>query len=189
MSGIVPAGSTVHYRVTFLEMAARPEYGWPVAPAGGEGALLRAEAPPAWYFLALYDAVGRAYAWTDRFATPREELAAWLADPAVEMFTLLRHGWPHGFFVLDARAGDSCELEYFGLVPEAIGRGLGRFLLRTAVLTAWERPGVRRLTVDTCSLDHPRALALYQAAGFTVVAQEDRTRILVHDRDPAAIPT
>jgi GNAT superfamily N-acetyltransferase len=68
------------------------------------------------------------------------------------------------------------DLAYFGLVPEAVGQGLGRFLLETAVHLAWDRPGATRVTVNTCSLDHPRALPLYQRAGFEPVRRETRRR-------------
>jgi GNAT superfamily N-acetyltransferase len=124
----------------------------------------------------LYDTVGRDYDWRDLHARPGTEVAAWLADPAVTLYTFLRGGWPHGFFVLDAREPESCNLAYFGLVPEAVGQGLGRFLLETAVHLAWDRPGATRLTVNTCSLDHPRALPLYQRAGFEPVRRETRRR-------------
>lgn len=192
MSGAIPAGSRVEYHVTFLEMGQRPDYDWPSQPAGGEGALLRAEKPPLWYFLALYDAVGRDYAWEDLHTTPDAETDAetdaWLARPEVALYTFLQRGWPHGFFVLDATAPDTCELAYFGLVPEIVGHGFGTWLLRTAILTAWGLPGIRKLTVNTCSLDHPRALALYQKNGFVVATQRMRTRILTRERDPARIP-
>ena len=88
----------------------------------------------------------------------------------------MRDGWPHGFFVLDGRAPRACDLAYFGLVPEAIGRGLGTFLLQTALHMAWDRPGTARVTVNTNSLDHPRALPLYQKAGFEPVAARDPAR-------------
>ena len=179
-----PAGSEVEYRVTWLEMTERPGWDWPSLPAGEAASLLRAEAPPVWYFRALYDAVGRDHAWEDLHAEPDEALAAWLGDPAVGLWSLIRGGWPQGFFILDARAEGASELALFGLVPEAIGRGLGRYLLRTAVLTAWERPGMARLEVNTCSLDHPRALALYQRHGFAPVRQETRRRRLTRPLDP-----
>lgn len=182
------AGSTVHYRITYLEMTARPGYGYPVLPANIGATLLRAETPPAWYFLMLYDAVGRDYAWEDMHELPRKGLDDWLASDDVALWTLMARGWPHGFFLLDARAPGLTELSYFGLVPQAVGRGLGNFLLRTAILTAWERPGLERLTVNTCSLDHPRALAAYQKNGFEVVDQEQRSRVLKRDRDPSRIP-
>ena len=85
----------------------------------------------------------------------------------------MRAGWPHGFFVLDGRAPERCDLAYFGLVPEAIGRGLGTFLLQTAVHMAWDRPGTAQVTVNTNSLDHPRALPLYQKAGLRAGAPRD----------------
>ncbi len=185
---VLRAGSTVNYRVTFLEMTQRPGWDWPRLPLNQSAALVRAEAPPSWYFLSLYDAVGRDYAWDDRHRDDEAELDAWLADPEVALWSLMARGWPQGFFVLDARAVGVTDLAYFGLVPQSIGRGLGTFLLRTAILTAWERAGLQRLTVNTSSLDHPRALAGYQKQGFTVVGQEARSRVLTRDRDPSRIP-
>jgi GNAT superfamily N-acetyltransferase len=171
-----PAGGQVDYVVTFLEMDARPAYPRPHLPPGPAAALIAAEKPPAWFLFGLYDAVGRDYDWNDLHAMPGSEVEAWLSDPAVTLYTFLRGGWPHGFFVLDAREPERCILAYFGLVPEAVGQGLGRFLLETAVHLAWDRPGATRLTVNTCSLDHPRALPLYQRAGFEPVRRETRRR-------------
>ena len=179
------AGSRVDYRVTFLQMTARPGYDWPQMPGDGSAAsLLKAETPPVWYFHALYDAVGRDHAWEDLHSEPDAELAVWLQDPGVGLWTLMRAGWPQGFFILDARTAGETTLTLLGLVPEAIGLGYGRYLVRTAVLTAWERPGLERLRVETCSLDHPRALAVYQQSGFEVDSQEERDRVLTRDIDP-----
>lgn len=181
------AGDTVDYVVNFLEMAERPTYPRPHLPGGPVSALIAAEAPPAWWFLALYDAVGAEYEWTDQHARPRAELEAFLRDPAVGLYTLMRAGWPHGFFVLDASRRGTCDLAYFGLAPEAIGKGLGRFLIETAAHMAWDRPGVGRVTVNTNSLDHPRALPLYQKAGFAPIRREARRRVLTRDRPGHAV--
>jgi GNAT superfamily N-acetyltransferase len=178
------AGEEVETVITFLEMTEPPRYPRPHVPAGPVSALMAAEAPPAWYFLALYDAVGEAYEWTDQHAVPREALDGFLADPGVTLYTFMRGGWPHGFFVLDWREVGRCDLAYFGLAPEAVGQGLGKFLLQTAVHGAWDRPGVARVTVNTNSLDHPRALPLYQQAGFAPVRRETRRRVLTRDRGP-----
>ncbi len=177
------AGDRVEVTITYLRMEARPAYPRPHVPAGPASALIAAERPPVWYFLDLYDAVGRDYEWTDQHDTPADDVAAFLHDPAVTLYTLLRGGWPHGFFVLDGRAPATCDLAYFGLVPEAIGRGLGTFLIQTAVHAAWDRPGTMAVTVNTNSLDHPRALPLYQKAGFVPVRRATRQRVLVRDRD------
>lgn len=183
-----PAGTELDYTVTYLEMTEPPAYPQPHLPANLPAALLRAEAPPAWYFMALYDAVGRDYAWEDLHEREAADLAGWLADPAVALWTLMGAGWPHGFFVLDERGGDVTDLTFFGLVPEAIGRGLGTYLLRTAVHTAWARAGLRRMTVNTCTLDHPRALQTYQKNGFSPVRRETRRRVLTRPRDLSRIP-
>ena len=185
---IQPAGTELSYTVTWLEMTARPDYGWPTLPATHPATLLHAVDPPAWYFLALYDAVGRDYAWEDMHAEDPGELAAWLRKPEVSLFTLMMDGWPQGVFLLDAIEPDTTDLCYFGLVPEAVGKGLGKYLLRTAILTAWDREGIGKLTVNTCTLDHPRALQTYQANGFSPVRRADFTRTLTRHRDLSRIP-
>lgn len=175
-------GDEIDYVVTYLAMDARPGRPCPPLPAGPPCALIAAKSPPNWYFLDLYRAVGHDYEWTDQFDRPAEELADWLHDENVVLYTFLRAGWPHGFFVLDRRTPKVCELAYFGLVPEAMGRGLGWFLLDTAVHMAWETSEVRRVTVNTNSLDHPRALPLYQKAGFVPFRRETHRRTLTRDR-------
>lgn len=181
------AGTRVAYTITYLEMDARPGYAYPHLPVASTAALLKAEDPPVWYFLSLYDAVGRDYAWEDMHALPEAEIADQLSRS--DLYTLTEKGWPHGFFLLEPLAEGVVDLAYFGLVPEAVGSGLGRWLLQTAILTAWDHPGTARITVNTCTLDHPRALALYQKNGFHPVRREEKTRILTRDRDLTRIPS
>ena len=183
------AGTELTYTVTWLEMTERPDFTWPHLPPGSTAALLKAEAPPVWWFLTLYDAVGKDYAWEDIHTWEHEDIQTWLTQDKMSMHTLLDHGWPQGFFMLADEAEGVVNLEYFGMVPESVGRGLGGWLLKTAVLTAWDRPGARKVTVNTCTLDHPRAVALYQKTGFTPVRREDRTRVLTRDRDLSRIPS
>ena len=176
------AGDEVSYSVTYLEMTNRPTYPYPPMPTGGPTVLLAADTPPVWYFLNLYDAVGAEYEWTDQHDKPTSEVTAFLNDLGVTMFTLMRTGWTAGFFILDGRIAGECDLAYFGLVPDAVGLGLGKYLLHTAILMGWELPGVTKMTVNTNSLDHPRALPLYQKAGFTPVRRAEHKRILTRDR-------
>jgi GNAT superfamily N-acetyltransferase len=76
-------------------------------------------------------------------------------------------GVPAGLAELDRRDPPDIELAYFGVLPEFISQGLGRFLLDWAIRHAWrQRPA--RFWVHTCDLDHPRALPLYQKAGFRI---------------------
>lgn len=172
------AGERVDYTITYLEMADRPSYPRPSLPMGRKLALLRAETPPVWYFLSLYDAVGAAHEWTDMHTRPQAELEAFVQDPQVHLYTLICDGWPAGFFQCDFRTAGVGALAYFGLVPEAVGKGLGTYLLKTAIHTLWDGPGVARLTVETCTLDHPRALPLYQKMGFVPSRQASASRVL-----------
>ena len=82
-----------------------------------------------------------------------------------------RHGSSVGLL---ARGADGVvEIAYFGLLPEFIGRGAGRSLLAAAINRAWSWRGTTtRVWLHTCSLDHPRALPNYLAAGFRVVREE-----------------
>ena len=159
------------HTVTYLETTALPAAPGP-APEGA--ALVQSGAPPAWWFLALYDAVGAPYDWTDMHRRPVAELEAFLHHSRAELWTLMGPGWPLGFFLLDGRAPPATDLAYFGLVPEAVGRGLGPWFLASAVHRAWAIEGTERVTVNTCTLDHPRALRTYLAAGFEVLRREDR---------------
>ena len=176
------AGESVEVVVTHLEMDARPGYPRPHLPTGPASALIAAERPPAGTSSTSTTASAATTNGPTSTAPAAEALTAFLHDPAVTLYTFMRAGWPHGFFVLDGRAPGRCNLAYFGLVPEAIGRGLGTFLLQTAVHMAWDRPGTARLTVNTNSLDHPRALPLYQQAGFEPVRRETVTRVIGRDR-------
>ena len=182
------AGTRVDYTVTYLEMTERPRFPWPHAPLRPAVTLFRADDPPVWYFRALYDAVGRDYAWEDVPQLSDETVRDWLDPDRMRLWTMVAKGFPHGFFLLDEKTATETDLTYFGLVPQAIGRGFGTFLLKTAILTAWEREGLDRLTVNTCTLDHPRALSLYQKHGFRPVRREARARTLTRDRDTARIP-
>jgi GNAT superfamily N-acetyltransferase len=116
-------------------------------------------------YLALFAAVGEPWLWFGRRIMARETLAAILADPAVEAFALTRAGSDVGLVELDARTPDEVELAYFGLVPDALGGGLGRWAMNRTLEKAWARKPAR-VFVHTCNLDHPQALDFYVRSGF-----------------------
>ncbi len=168
-------GAEVAYTVTWLEMTVRPERPRSPVPALKGLSLLRAETPPVHFFRYLYDVVGRNYEWTDLHAWSDDDLAVFAQDPKVALYVAYVTGWPAGFIQLDHRVEGVCDIAYFGLAPEMIGRGLGNWLLGTGVHMAWDA-GVSKMTVNTCTLDHPRALSTYQKWGFVPVKREDRVR-------------
>ena len=93
------------------------------------------------------------------------------------IFSLLEKGAPIGFFILDYREEKVCELSHIGLTSESLGKGLGKYLFKTAILTAWDKKEITKLKVNTCSLDHKSALPLYQKLGFNPVLFKDTKRL------------
>jgi hypothetical protein len=55
----------------------------------------------------------------------------------------------------------------FGLIPEFIGQGPGRYFLQWPIDKAWTYQP-RRFWLHTCTKDHPAALPNYLKAGFCV---------------------
>lgn len=160
--------------VTYLEMTEPPSEPAPPAPAGRKVALMRAERPVVSFYRFLYDTVGRRWLWWERRALDDRTLANIVQDDRVEIYVIYIDGAPAGFAELDRRREPDVELAYFGLVTEYIGMGFGPYLLRAAIDLAW-RTGPRKVTVRTNTLDHPKALTLYQRFGFRPVRQETET--------------
>jgi len=158
--------------VTFLEMKARPAAIPPPQPKG-KIALLRALDPPVHFYRYLYDAIGRDYHWVDRKRMSDAELRTTLVEERNELYVLYAEGCPAGMAELDFRDAASANIAYFGLIPEYVGRKLGYFFLYHAAMNAWAKP-ISKLLVNTCTLDHPRALPLYQRLGFVPYSREER---------------
>jgi GNAT superfamily N-acetyltransferase len=156
---------TVETVVTYLEMTADPHHRVP-PPANLKLVLLKAENPPVHYYRYLYDTVGKPHHWVERKAMADEALAAAIHADEVDIFVLYVGGVPAGFFEVDHRKRDEIELKYFGLARGFQGRGLGKWLLNEAVISCWAHSPLR-VIVDTCTLDSPAALPLYQRMGFT----------------------
>ena len=159
--------------VTFLEMRGKPAVTPPPQPFG-KVAILRADEPPVHFYRYLYDTIGGPYYWVDRRRMDDASLAALIQHPLLELYVLYVDGCPAGMAELDFREPGTGLLAYFGLMPEFVGRHLGYFFLYHAVQNAWLKP-ISTLLVNTCTLDHPRALPLYQRMGFTPYSREDRS--------------
>jgi len=160
--------------VTHLEMTAPPDHRAVPMPLS-KVALLEAEKPTVSFYRYLYDTVGEAWLWGDRRELSDTMLKAIIHDERDTVLVLYRAGVPAGFAELFRGDDRTTEISYFGLMPEFVGQGLGRYLLQAAIERAW-RDEPERLIVETCTLDHPRALTLYQWAGFRPYAQEEVLR-------------
>ena len=170
MSGAAPPG---HLPVTITWLALdRAPGGPPVpAPSGLSLALLRAEAIGADFYRYLYDRVGGPWLWHYRRRLTAAALEAEIRAEGVEVHVLYAGGVPAGFFELDRRQAPVVDLAYFGLMPGFIGRRLGPFLLDRAIRSGFAIAPAESMTVNTCTLDHPKALRLYQRFGFRPTGQ------------------
>jgi GNAT superfamily N-acetyltransferase len=155
--------------ITYLEMLARPTGRRVPAPLE-KLALMQAEACPVSFYRYLYDTVGEPWLWFERRMIGDLALAAQIGKPTIEIFVLYVRGVPAGFFELDTAAARETKLCYFGLIPDFIGRRLGPYLLQAAIDRAWSRP-IDRFWLHTSTFDHPKALRVYQQAGFVVYAR------------------
>jgi len=119
------------------------------------------------FYRFLFKAVGEKWGWVYRVMMSDEELVTIIHDSRVEIYVLYINGSPAGYAELDKRTAGEIELVYFGLLPEFIGRGLGKYFLQWVVEKAW-KCSPARLWLHTCEYDHPAALPLYLKAGFNI---------------------
>ena len=162
--------------VSYLEMRSPPR-DRPRAAPRGDVAIVRAERPTVSFYRYLYNTVGKEWLWADRRKLSDDELRAILCSDAVEVWVLYVAGTPAGYYELDRRQAPEIELAYFGLIPAFIGQRLGEYLLDCAIHKAWSY-SPSRFWVHTQTLDHPRALPLYQRLGFV---EYKRERLLLDD--------
>lgn len=155
--------------ITYLEMTSKPAHE-PVPRPAGQLALLRAHDMPVAMYRYFYRAVGGPWFWWERCRMADDAIASIIHDPRVELYLFHVDGCPAGYVEIDRRAGNVVNINHMGLLPEFIGRKLGQYLLRQSIETAWITDPAK-VTVDTCTLDHPAALRSYQRAGFTPYAQ------------------
>jgi GNAT superfamily N-acetyltransferase len=145
----------------------------PAAPVS----MARVERPSPEFSRYLYAAVGRDWWWYSRLPWTRDEWEDWISRPDVETWVAYERGAPAGYFELERQSGGDVEVVYFGLLPQAIGRGIGGWMLTEALRRAWAIDGTTRVWLHTCTLDGPHARANYEARGLrlfdTVVAVED----------------
>lgn len=153
----------------YVQMFAHPQRR--VEPPRDGLQVIHARNPSVAYYRFLYDEVGRDWSWGSRKKLSDDALAAILADPLHELHVLFVEGTSAGFVEMDRRTVGEIEIVQFGLTPEFIGQGLGRYFLSWTVDRAWSY-APQRLWLHTCTNDHPIALSDYLKAGFCVYREE-----------------
>ena len=172
---------TLRVTITYLQMVRQPT-GAPKRPPLSELAVFRVKQPSLPFSRFLYNEVGQPWLWYERRAMADADLQEILCHEKVHVYVLYRGGEPAGYVELDYRQKNEVEVAFFGRLPWHIGSGSGPWFLEWAVNTAWtDKP--KKLIVNTCNLDHPKAIIVYQQAGFRPYRQE-----IVTIRDPRHEP-
>lgn len=165
--------------VTCLEMRSPPQRS--LVPFPTDFTLRRFSGRDIVPFRDLFRAVGSDLMWFSRLVMADETLADIIGNPDIESYALLRDGKALGLLELNFTDLPNCELAFYGLVPEAIGQGMGRALMDESIRRAWARP-ITRYWVHTCTFDSPQALPFYVRSGFTpylrMVEVHDDPRLL-----------
>ncbi len=163
--------STIEVTRTYLEMRDRAE----LQAAGCDDPRIRVtqmhECTPS-FFRHLYVEVGRNYHWIDRLPWTDDDIVAHLSQVEISMWLMTEDGATAGYFELRRCEDGSVEIAYFGLLPEFIGGGLGKFLLTRAVEQSWAT-GANRVWLHTCTLDDPVAMPNYLKRGFRPFKTEE----------------
>lgn len=183
----VPDGK-VAFVVTFLQMLEAPDA--PLSPERDDVELVRWHAPNLGAYRNLFRQVGEDWIWFGRLTDDDETLANMLNEPSRENYLPMRGGKPVGTLELDYANSEEPEVSYFGLVPDAVGGGLGRWLIAQAVEMAWARPETKRLWLHTCTADSPQAIGFYMSCGFkpykrSIEIADDPRLLGLHSKDRA----
>jgi GNAT superfamily N-acetyltransferase len=157
--------------ITRLEMTAPPRQSLPL-PVNLHIAIMRVEKISLAFYRYLYLEVGRRWHWVDRLRMKDDKLAKLLHDGRAHVTVLYVNGAPAGFYELYQEDAETVELSHFGLIEHALGLGVGKWFLLQALYAAWSLEP-KTVTVTTNTLDHPRALQLYQMYGFSPVSTSD----------------
>ena len=168
--------AAIETTVTYLEMTAELSWHFP-PPVNFKLMLMRAERPSVGFYRYLYDTAGRDYHWVDRKKLGDAELGSIIGDSSVEIWVLYALGEPAGFFEFACRDAKLVELQYLALLTQFHGLGLGKWFLAEAIRACWARKP-ERVIVETCTLDAPAALPLYQKLGFVPYDRKVKTIVL-----------
>lgn len=156
----------IEVTITYLEMTSASELRPKICD--DPSFAIRECTVPQWQFNRfLYNTVGEAWAWRERLAWADDQWRSYTESERLRTFVAYLDGSPAGYFELQRDDEGGVEIIYFGMMPSFIGRGFGSAMLTQALAEAWQM-NPRRVWVHTCTLDHPAALANYQARGMKI---------------------
>ena len=125
----------------------------------------------------FYKQIGKKHQWIDRLVWQDQDWIKHVSNENLKTYILKEDEELVGFFELIFDKNE-CEIAYFGILEEYIGKSLGGYLLSEAIKIAFEKK-MKRIWVHTCSLDHRNAFLNYQARGMKIFKTEELKRKVV----------
>ncbi len=147
----------------YLEMKSPEEIRGKEKPAGFD--VIEAEVKEFRLNRYLYQLVGESWNWNGKLALSDHAWKAYAENDDLRTWVAYTKGSIAGYYELQQQDNE-IEIAYFGLAPKFVGKGFGGYLLTHALQSAWSWGNTQRVWVHTCTLDHPSALANYQARGL-----------------------
>tara|TARA_B100002051_G_C16456114_1_gene496160 strand:- start:175 stop:678 length:504 start_codon:yes stop_codon:yes gene_type:complete len=117
----------------------------------------------------FYKQIGKRHQWVDRLIWQDNDWLKYISNENLRTYILKKENDLVGYFELIFNNND-CEIAYFGILEEFIGKGYGGFLLSEALKIGFKR--AKRIWVHTCSLDHPNAIENYKSRGMKIFKTE-----------------
>ena len=118
----------------------------------------------------FYKQIGKKYRWTDRLIWTDLQWSNYVSNKNLETYVIKNCEDLVGYFELIFDKNE-CEIAYFGILKEYIGKSLGGYLLSEAIKIGFEKK-MKRIWVHTCSLDHQNAILNYKARGMKIFKTE-----------------
>ena len=118
----------------------------------------------------FYKQIGKKHQWVDRLAWNKKDWIKYTTNENLKTYILKEDEELAGYFEL-IFDNNECEIAYFGILEEYIGKSFGSYMLSEAIKIAFKKK-VKRIWVHTCSLDHQNAILNYKARGMKVFKNE-----------------
>ena len=120
----------------------------------------------------FYKQIGKNYRWIDRLVWNDLKWINYTNNKNLETYVLSENSNLIGFFELLFHPDKkNCEIAYFGILDQYIGKKYGSYLLSEALKLGF-RKNTKQVWLHTCSLDHKNALSNYIKRGMKVFKSE-----------------
>ena len=120
----------------------------------------------------FYKQIGKSYRWIDRLIWDDLKWMNYTKNTNLETYIMTDNDELIGFFeLLFHPETRKCEIAYFGILDQYIGKKYGGYLLSEALKLGF-RKKTKKVWLHTCSLDHKHALNNYLGRGMKIFKSE-----------------